>query len=159
MITGCENKATSEEIYVNRISVIDDTYLPEVRASGFLERPPLMRAVPSTNYRRFILYDDISYNVGHSRSADRVTIRAPFITDFASIPRFLWAIWPPMGAYSAAAILHDFLYTSQSRTRRQSDDIFFEAMGVLGVGLITRYALYYGVRMGGWIPWGNKRKK
>ena len=152
-------KAVSNQVTATRASIIDDIYLPEVRASGFLERPPLMRPVPGTNYRRFILYDDISYDVGRSRSADRIIVRAPFITDFASIPRFLWAIWPPMGAYSAAAILHDFLYTSQSRTRRQSDDIFFEAMGVLGVGLITRYALYYGVRIGGWIPWEKKRKK
>ncbi len=152
-------KAVSNQVTATRVSIIDDIYLPEVRASGFLERPPLMRPVPGTNYRRFILYDDISYDVGRSRSADRIIVRAPFITDFASIPRFLWAIWPPMGAYSAAAVLHDFLYTSQSRTRRQSDDIFFEAMGVLGVGLITRYALYYGVRIGGWIPWEKKRKK
>ena len=152
-------KAVSNQVTATRVSIIDDTYLPVVRASGFLERPPLMRPVPGTNYRRFILYDDISYDVGRSRSADRIIVRAPFITDFASIPRFLWAIWPPMGAYSAAAILHDFLYTSQSRTRCQSDNIFLEAMGVLGVGLITRYALYYGVRIGGWIPWQNKRKK
>lgn len=134
-----------------------DRYLPESKGSGFLERPPLIRAVPPS-YRKFMLYEEVSYDVGCSCSNDRITVPEGFITDFASVPRILWPLFPPMGPWSGAAIVHDYLYGSQRRCRSECDDIFLEAMGVLGVRRITRYAMYAGVRIGGMFAWSNKKR-
>jgi hypothetical protein len=55
-----------------------------------------------------------------------------FWTDGASIPRALWALFPPFGRYAKAAVLHDHLLfqlkTKQTAlTRREIDGIFLDA--------------------------------
>ena len=90
-----------------------------------------------------------------------LTVPADFLTDFASIPRFFWRLLPPIGIYGKAAVIHDYLYHTPGLfwltrmqlkgnpgqiCRRYADDIFFEAMGVLGVGWLTRHTLYWAVR-------------
>lgn len=40
----------------------------------------------------------------------RIDIEKGYITDLASIPRALWAIYPPDGLYRAAAICHDLIF-------------------------------------------------
>jgi hypothetical protein len=79
-----------------------------------------------------------------------VVIAAGFLTDFASIPRGLWAIWPPTGPYGKAAVVHDWLYrTPGVATRADADRTLLEAMEVLQVGWLTRQVIYRGVRLGG----------
>ena len=88
-----------------------------------------------------------------------VVVPEGFQTDLASIPRALWSLLPPVGAYDAAAVVHDLLY--QRRTagvdRGLADAVLNEAMGVLGVGTWTRRAIYWGVRLGGLVPWNRYR--
>lgn len=81
-----------------------------------------------------------------------------FITDFASIPRLARWVISPNGASRHAAVIHDWLYVSQTKTRAQSDEIFLEALEVSGVSWIQRKTMYAAVRAGGWIYW-NKRSK
>ena len=131
--------------------------LPPIEAGGFINRPPLIRPTDST-YKKFILYEDVSYDVGYPNSGDRITAEAGFITDFASIPRLFWSFYPKMGIHSGPAIIHDLLYINQSRTRAESDAIFLEALGVMKVPYLRRHLFYAAVRVGGWIYW-NKRKK
>src|SRR5205807_2067248 len=50
-----------------------------------------------------------------------------------------------------------WLYWKQDRPRRAVDAIFFEAMGVLGVGAVARHTLYWGVRLFGWLAWYRNR--
>ena len=57
-----------------------------------------------------------------------------------------------------AALVHDFLYHTQTRTRAESDGIFKEAMKVLGVNWFVRGTMFNSVRAFGFIPW-NKRAK
>lgn len=38
-----------------------------------------------------------------------ITVPAGFSTDFASVPKLAQAIYPPMGYYGNAAVLHDWL--------------------------------------------------
>lgn len=40
---------------------------------------------------------------------DVIIVPAGFRTDFASTPRFLYPIFPPTGAWTKAAVVHDFL--------------------------------------------------
>ena len=72
-----------------------------------------------------------------------------FVTDFASVPRGLWNIFPPHGKYSKAAVLHDYLYRCSVLSRKRCDEIFLTCMEVLGVPYMQRYAMYWGVRMFG----------
>jgi len=44
-----------------------------------------------------------------------LTVPKGFVTDFASVPRWLWALFPPHGAAMPASVLHDFCYTVHPR--------------------------------------------
>lgn len=79
-------------------------------------------------------------------------------TDFASVPQWLWWLFPPDGDYTQAAVLHDFLYTMHKFTREESDNIFLGAMTVLGVAQWTRETMYYFVRKFGETAWNRKRE-
>ena len=87
----------------------------------------------------------------------RIVVPAKFVTDLASIPQFLWNILPPIGAYDAAAVVHDYLYLNNGVTRKQADDVLNEAMGELEVDDWRRRMIYAGVRVGGWVPWNQYR--
>jgi hypothetical protein len=85
-----------------------------------------------------------------------------FLTDYASIPRVLWNVLPPVGAYDAAAVLHDFLYQTgtinlASITRAEADAILLEAMEVKKVAAWQRRFIYAGIRLGGWLTWKRYR--
>ena len=93
----------------------------------------------------YILTEDFEYQVG------KLLIRVPkgFVTDFASIPFFLWAILPPRGKYDEGAVVHDFLYSSKNCigiNRKLADKIFKHIMKECGVNCFYRNALYLGVR-------------
>lgn len=81
-----------------------------------------------------------------------VTIPAGFITDFASVPRFLWPIFPPTGPWCEASVLHDYLYAHHFCSRFLADALFREAMYELKVPLWRRVGAYYAVRVFG--KWG-----
>lgn len=114
--------------------------------------------------RKWKLHSPFRYYVGEEGSDEFIDVEIGFITDFASVPRPLWTIFPPDGEYTAAAVVHDYLYSKcgvldkKTYSRKDSDKIFKEAMGVLMVPGLKRDLMYRGVRMFGWIPW-NKRKK
>jgi hypothetical protein len=84
------------------------------------------------------------------------------VTDFASVPKLLWNILPPIGPYVRAAVIHDELYyrhrvlSDDSRTRDQADSILYEAMFACAVGDEVRKVIYAGVRVGGGFAWNKK---
>lgn len=87
---------------------------------------------------------------------DVVVVPKGFVTDLASIPRALWAILPPFGRYTAAALVHDFLYFKQDRERHLADMVFLNAMKELNVRRWKRGSMYRAVRMFGNRPWKKK---
>jgi hypothetical protein len=115
---------------------------------------------PRSDGRTWIILSDFGYAVGSEESNDVINVPFGNFTDFASVPRILWAVLPRWGKYGNAAVIHDWLYWDQLRTRKEADDIFLEGMGVLEVGAWTKYAMYWGVRAFGWHAWSkNARKK
>ena len=88
-----------------------------------------------------------------------ITVPAGFETDFASVPRLFWRIIPPWGRYSAAAVVHDYLYATASVTRYEADRIFLDLMKRLGVPLWKRRLMYRAVRLGGWASWKRFRSQ
>lgn len=114
---------------------------------------------PLDDGRRWKLVEPFVYEIGKLGSGNKIEVPAGFITDFASVPRGLWNIFPPWGVYGKAAILHDWLYQEQKRTRAESDKIFLEAMKALGVSFLKRRLIYRGVRLGGWLAWRSHKKQ
>ena len=80
-----------------------------------------------------------------------------FVTDFASVPRALWSIFPPFGRYSKAAVFHDWLYREDIMDRDKADKAFLDCMEHLRVPPSQRWAMYAGLRLGGWKAWNHYR--
>ena len=75
------------------------------------------------------------------------------MTDFASVPQFLWFWLPYWGKYGKAAVLHDYLYGSHEVERSIADAIFYEAMLVGGTKKWKARLMYWGVRLFGRMAW------
>jgi hypothetical protein len=98
---------------------------------------------------RWELLSDFAFHVGAYPSTDIITVPAGFVTDLASIPRVLWSLLPPHGRYAKAAIIHDWLYATGIGGREYADNVFLEAMEVLGVPKLKRYPMFWAVRLFG----------
>lgn len=100
----------------------------------------------------------LEYHVGREGSKEVIRVPKGFITDFASVPRLFWMVIPPDGEYTAAAVVHDYLYHKHIYKRKRSDKIFLEAMKTLKVPFWKRRIMYRAVRLFGWVPWKKKRE-
>lgn len=78
-----------------------------------------------------------------------IVVPTGYETDLASVPRILWAIFPPHGKYAKAAIIHDFMYDKALKTKEQADKAFYEGMLVLGVPKWKAKILYWGAKFFG----------
>lgn len=85
-----------------------------------------------------------------------VFIPAGYLTDGASVPRLLWSLLPPWGAYGQAAVLHDYLCenltiqvhgVATAIPRAKADAAFKEAMVALDVPRWKRNVMYIAVRV------------
>lgn len=84
-----------------------------------------------------------------------ITVPAGYLTDGASVPRLVWGLVPPWGAYGQAAVVHDLLceylvvmteaVDQVCITRAEADLLFLEAMTVLQVPETNRELMYAGV--------------
>lgn len=83
---------------------------------------------------------------------DRFVVPAGFVTDFATVPGLVRWFVPRFGAYTLAAILHDWLITEGIRsgvvTSRDADGIFRRVMREAGVPVLRRWLMWAGVRWG-----------
>lgn len=103
----------------------------------------------------YFLTNPISWrpNPDEANKYEAVTVPTGFVTDFASIPRIFWSLLRPDGEYAYAAVIHDFLYWTQTRSREVADEIFLRAMKDFGIGEATVQAIYKAVRLGGGPAW------
>lgn len=114
------------------------------------------------NGKDFQLLEPLVYHVGNENSEEIIVVPSGSVTDWASIPKLLQPILP--NTYGKrAAIIHDYLYRTNGLCgrydRKRSDEIFLEALIVLGVPSVVSNTLYSGVRVGGWVPWNKYRKQ
>ena len=115
---------------------------------------------PLPDGRNWVIRKDFGYAVGSEDSGEVIDLPTGFVTDFASVPRPLWWLYPKWGKYGNAAVIHDYLYWDQKYNKKKADLIFLEAMKVLGVGKITSFILYKSVSWFGIFAWkSNKRHK
>lgn len=85
-------------------------------------------------------------------ASDVITIPSDFGTDLATVPRIFWAVLPPSGVYERAAVLHDWACTegiaSGLVSSIEADGLFRRVARECGVGAVTRWLLWWGVRVG-----------
>lgn len=53
--------------------------------------------------------DPVRYEIQESFEVCGIKIPRYFVTDGASVPRYLWPLFPPVGRYFRAASVHDLL--------------------------------------------------
>ena len=105
----------------------------------------------------FILLEDVVVeSLGY-----KITVKAGFDFDGASIPQALWGVYgnPLSGKFRIAALVHDALYASEKLSRELADAIFLDLMKQHKVGYIKRQTMYYAVRSAGWYVWRGHTKE
>lgn len=83
-----------------------------------------------------------------------------FVTNYASIDVFhnvllfpIYALFAGYGNY--ASTVHDYLYRTRSVSRKEADDIFYEALRKEGVARWRAWMMWAGVRIGGKKAYGG----
>lgn len=82
-----------------------------------------------------------------------IHVPAGFVTDFASVPRLPVAYFLAGGLAHAAAVVHDWLYTTHQTDRSTADAVFREACQACGVSAWRAWIMWAGVRAGGASSW------
>jgi hypothetical protein len=104
----------------------------------------------------YYLLTPISWNA-NTEQENYPTVTAPrgFVSDLASIPRKFWSLLPPDGEYAYAAIIHDYLYWTQTGTRQIADKVLKLCMEDFHVSAGDIDAIYLAVRGFGGIAWNE----
>ncbi|TLE09375.1 DUF1353 domain-containing protein [Helicobacter bilis] len=128
--------------------------------------------------RHYEVLDTFTYYLDSNKEA-LLKVEKGFITDFASVPRIFWSIYPPFGRYTKCAVLHDRLCVAflnkelwnkvavdkdklpialQNRfvRRCEADKLFLDSMKAIKVNAFTRFVLYASVRVYAIFKYGLK---
>ena len=85
------------------------------------------------------LLEDFTYYRGIKWSEDKITVPKGFKFDWDSNIRLLYIFGTPMNSDTLiGALLHDYLYKTKTKTRKQADEIFNEIMEVCDVFFLKR---------------------
>lgn len=99
---------------------------------------------------KFTLTEEFEYYTGTKDvPGDTIIVPAGFVTDFASVPKFLHWLMHPTGRHGKAAVIHDYMYKMKLYNRATCDNIFYDAMVVLNVSKVKALAMYKAVRLFG----------
>jgi len=102
---------------------------------------PIIAAHP-TRKNNWIVMKDFHFN----RYAIDIVIPRGFVTDLASIPRFLWWVIAPFELSITAPIVHDWCYRKALCSKGAADQIFHWNMIDEKVAVWRRNIAYYGVK-------------
>lgn len=122
-----------------------------VIAPGFNDRLKVEQ-VDATHWR---LLSEFRYDSDVADS--RIIVPPGFVTDFASVPRVPVAFWLFGDTAHAAAVVHDWLYTTGIFPKETADSVFLEAMLASGMSRWRAYPMYLGVKFGGDTAWKEHR--
>lgn len=107
---------------------------------------------------QWVLDEDLIYQSPHN---GLITVPRGFLCDLASIPRVFQLLIPVNDVHREAATLHDWLYYKKgvigayTYSREQCDKLFLQAMKETGVPTWKRLAMFFAVRVGGYIAWAT----
>ena len=101
------------------------------------------------------LASSFEYHVGKYPSDEVIEVPSGFVTNFASVPRILWWVISPIDKHAKAATVHDYCYFIHYDSKERCDDIFAEAMKVLGVKKWKIFFMYWSVRLFAQSSWNR----
>ncbi|MFM7102182.1 MAG: DUF1353 domain-containing protein [Verrucomicrobiota bacterium] len=107
--------------------------------------------VAKDGQRTWTVVEALVYATTVPEAPPSILVPAGTVTDFASVPRGLWNLFPPDGSYTPAAVVHDYLYRTGEVPRAVADAVFVEAMAVCGTGWFARTVIWASVRTFGWL--------
>lgn len=112
--------------------------------------------------KRWRLVRPFTYHLGSEFSRTFIRVSRDFLTDWASIPKFIFWLLPWWAKFNKSAILHDWLYQmkrimGKPITRKEADNVWLGAMLIEfrhhKHGMSIAYTKYYAVRIFGWLAW------
>jgi hypothetical protein len=103
----------------------------------------------------YFVLEPITWKPNADQAARFSAVEVPrgFVTDLASIPRIFFSVLRPDGQYAYSAIVHDYLYWTQTRTREESDEIFKLGMQDFDIAKKTVFAVHRAVQTFGASAW------
>lgn len=76
-----------------------------------------------------------------------IFVPSGFVSDGASVPRWLWWFEPPAGSKAfAAAIVHDFAVRKRKMSPKDAAAVFDKALAIAGIKPIKRRLMVLAVR-------------
>lgn len=87
---------------------------------------------------------------------DIIVVPIGFHTDLASVPRLPLVYWLTGATANEAAVIHDYLYSTQAVSREIADAVLREASELIGVPAWRRQMMWAGVRLFGGSHWETK---
>lgn len=92
--------------------------------------------------------------------ADYKDIPAGFVTDGASIPRFLWRVFghPFESDYIEVYTEHDHDYAVGKIPRAEADQKMLDGLKAKGMGYLKRYTIYWAVHLFGGSHYNTNNK-
>lgn len=114
--------------------------------SGFLNKPRLEAATDQDD-GKWVLCDALIYVSDVAKKT--IVVPKGFVTDLASVPRLPVVYLLTGDTSAAAAVVHDWLYSSRELPRDMADAVLREASQATGVPGWRRWLMWVGVRIGG----------
>lgn len=94
----------------------------------------------------FCLLEDLSYE---DEDGSIYTAPAGTLTDFASIPRAVWWLWPRQGKHSAASVIHDRECSLKRLPSPKVHGIYRRALKACQCSTVTQWVHWTMVRLFG----------
>lgn len=121
-----------------------------MKESDLGKYPLPLHITPTSKYRKRLRIWKVTEAFAYeSAKYGRIDVPKGTITDLASVPPCLQAIFPKDGRYLEAAVVHDHMYQEAIMTKREADLVLREGMKVLGVKPWRRFFIYWGCRLFG----------
>lgn len=120
--------------------------------SQFLS-PLVLREDAPMDGGEWVLAEDLVY---WSDIAGLIRVQAGFQTDLASVPRLPVIYLLAGGTADAAAVIHDYLYSTRELDRETADAVLREASATSGVPAWRRWIMWAAVRAFGGAYWTRR---
>jgi hypothetical protein len=145
---------TEANASVSRSIMGDRRYMTAVTA-GFTN---LLIVSPFAEGTYWFLQSPLVYE---DSASNEIVVSRYFVTDFASIPRFLWLLLPKWDGYGMPSVVHDYLYwEQQGHNRYFADNVLLSAMKDQSVAKWKRVVIYRTLRLFGFFAWrGNAKQR
>jgi hypothetical protein len=126
----------------------------------FSSLSPPQQLVPFKDWDFYYLKGSPSFwSPNPGQEYERVVVPVGFVTDLTSAPKWAWSSGiRPEGPYAYAAIIHDYLYWAQERSKEEADRIFLYAMEDSKVEEGLRKKIYRAVDKFGSRAWTKNAK-